>query len=103
MHYQQRAAPPPGADVAEFVMSDATVDRMGDVIEQGGWQLANFRKHPIALFNHDRDQVIGTWRDVAVRGDQLIGRLELAEAGTSALVDTVRALIRQGILRAVSV
>lgn len=87
----------------EFVLSDGTVDRMGDVVDPRGWQLDNFRSHPIALFNHDRDQVIGTWRDVAVRGDKLLGRLELAEAGTSTLVDTVRALVRQGILRAVSV
>jgi HK97 family phage major capsid protein/HK97 family phage prohead protease len=103
MRYQQRSAPPPAAEPMEFVLSDGAIDRMGDVVEPSGWQLDNFRAHPIALFNHDRDQIIGRWADVRVRGDKLIGRLELAEQGTSPLVDTVRALVRQGILRAVSV
>jgi phage head maturation protease len=57
----------------------------------------------VALFNHDRNQIIGRWSHVAVRGDKLTGTLELAEPGTSPLVDTIRALVRQGILRAVSV
>src|SRR5262245_36640964 len=106
MRYQQRAAPPPdGGTADEFVLSDATVDRMGDVIDQAGWDLKNFAadRNPIALFNHDRNQVIGRWADVAVRGGRLVGRLVLAEPGTSALVDTVRGLVRQNILRAVSV
>src|SRR5215207_9411878 len=38
----------------EFVMSDESVDRMGDVIEASGWDLANFNRHPIALFNHNK-------------------------------------------------
>ena len=99
MERHQRAAPPPGASADEFVMSDASVDRMGDVIEQSGWQLQNFapNRNPIALFNHDKNQVIGTWRDVAVKNGKLIGRLVLAEPGTSPLVDAVRSLVRQNI------
>jgi HK97 family phage major capsid protein/HK97 family phage prohead protease len=103
MLYQQRSAPPPGNEPLEFVLSDGSVDRMGDVIEQAGWDLKNFASHPIALFNHNRDQIIGRWTDVRLAGGRLLGRLELAEAGTSALVDTVRSLVRQGIMRAVSV
>jgi HK97 family phage prohead protease len=87
----------------DYVLSDGTVDRMNDCIEPSGWVLENFRKNAVALFNHDRNQIIGSWRSVAVRGDKLVGTLELAEPGTSPLVDTVRALCRQGILRAVSV
>ena len=102
MKYQQRSTPAEKAP-DEFVLSDANVDRMGDVIEQAGWELGNFQKSPIALFNHDRNQVIGKWADVAVRGGKLTGKLELAEPGTSDLVDTVRALVKQKILRAVSV
>lgn len=103
MRYSVKSAPPPSGDRNEFVMSDAKIDRMGDVIEADGWQLQNFKAHPIALFNHDPNQVIGTWTDVKVQDKQLRGRLEFAEQGTSALVDTVRALHDQGILRAVSV
>jgi HK97 family phage prohead protease len=103
MRYSVKSAPPPSGDRNEFIMSDAKADRMGDVIEADGWQLQNFKAHPIALFNHDPNQVIGTWTDVKVQDKQLRGRLEFAEQGTSALVDTVRALHSQGILRAVSV
>lgn len=104
MLYQQRALPPPVADQTDqFVMSDSSVDRLGDVVAQDGWQLENFKQHPIALFNHNKDLVIGMWRDVGVRAGKLTGRLQLAEEGTSPFIDTVRKLHKQGILRAVSV
>ena len=103
MRYAVKSAPPPGGAPNTFVMSDGSIDRMGDVIEPKGWVLEHFKSHPVALFNHDSDQVIGKWTDVRVEGGQLRGQLELAEAGTSPLVDTVRALVRQNILRAVSV
>jgi len=100
-----KAAQPPGDSALEFVMSDGSVDRMGDVIEPSGWKLDNFAadRNPVALFNHKSDQVIGNWRDVRVVKNRLLGRLELAARGTSALVDTVRALVEQNVLRAVSV
>ena len=103
MKYAVKSAPPPGGDPSEFVMSDSSVDRLGDVINADGWDLKNFKQHPIALFNHDPNQVIGKWADVRVEGKKLVGKLELAAAGTSPLVDMVRALLDQGILRAVSV
>jgi len=102
MQYSTRTAPPPSGDTMEFVLSDNSVDRMGDVIEQN-WVLTAFKKNPIALFNHDRDQVIGGWEGVHVDGDRLLGKLKLAAEGTSELVDTVRKLIAQKILRATSV
>src|SRR5262245_10675734 len=102
MQYAVKTAPPPGGEPSEFVLSDDSVDRVGDVIEQN-WALANFRKNPIALFNHDRNQVIGNWSNVRVENNRLIARLNLAAEGTSALVDTVRRLLAQKILRAVSV
>ena len=103
MRYAVKSAPPPGGEPNEFVMSDSSVDRVGDVVEAKGWVLANFKNHPIALFNHDRDQIIGKWADVRVVDGQLRGRLVLADEGTSPLVDTIRRLTAQNILRAVSV
>ncbi len=102
MKYSTRTAPPPSGDTMEFILSDNSVDRIGDVIEQN-WDLAAFKKNPIALFNHDRDQVIGGWESVRVEGNRLLGKLKLAAEGTSELVDTVRKLIAQKILRATSV
>ena len=90
-------------DPMKFVMSDETVDRVGDVIVAKGWNLDEFRKNPIALFGHDHQNIIGTWESVQVAGKQLVGRLKLAKEGTSELVDTVRSLVEQRILRSVSV
>src|SRR5580765_8146113 len=39
----------------EYILSDATVDRYGDVVDSNGWLLDNFNKNPIALFNHNSD------------------------------------------------
>jgi HK97 family phage prohead protease len=91
------------ADPFEFVLSDETVDRVGDVIRADGWDLASFKKNPIALFGHDHDKVIGVWKNVRVVGKQLMGKLELAAEGTSEFIDTTRRLIEQRILKAVSV
>jgi HK97 family phage prohead protease len=90
-------------DPLTFVLSDATKDRMGDVIEPKGWQLDNFKQNPMALFNHNSSFPIGTWEDVKVQGGRLIGKLKLAARGTSDRIDEIISLVEQGILRAVSV
>lgn len=90
-------------DGLEFVLSDATVDRYGDIVDPSGWMLANFRKNPIALFGHSGGFPIGTWSNIRVEGEKLIGRLNLAAKGTSARLDEIISLVEQGILRAVSV
>ncbi len=87
----------------EFVLSDATVDRYGDVVEPAGWDLRWFKKNPIALFGHSSAEPIGTWSDVRVEGGKLKGKLNFAAEGTSARIDELRRLVEQGILRAVSV
>lgn len=90
-------------DPFDFVLSDESVDRMGDVIRADGWDLAAFRKNPIALMGHSHEHILGVWENVRVEGKQLLGRLKLAKPGTSELIDTVRSLIEQRILKAVSV
>ena len=87
----------------EYVMSDATVDRYGDIVEPSGWNLDKFKKNPIALFGHSGGFPIGTWKNVRVEGNALKGRLSPAAPGTSARIDEIRSLAEQGILRAVSV
>lgn len=87
----------------EFVLSDATVDRYGDIVEPDGWDLKNFKKNPIALFGHDSRFPIGKWADLRVEGGKLIGKLQLAQRGTSFRIDELIKLVEQGILRAVSV
>jgi HK97 family phage major capsid protein/HK97 family phage prohead protease len=102
LRIKQTAAPPPAANPLEFVMSDGSVDRMGDVIEPDGWRLDNFHRNPIALFSHDPMLPIGKWHDVGVRDGRLTGRLELMPAETY-LQRQIQAAVKAGVLRAVSV
>jgi HK97 family phage prohead protease len=94
------AAAPPNGDPLEYVMSDDTVDRMGDIIVPGGWSLANFRNNPMAL--HDHSFQIGNWSNPRVIDNRLVGKLELGPA-VSEQVRQVHAFIEAGMLRAVSV
>jgi len=90
-------------DPFNFVLSDESIDRMGDVIYADGWDLKDFQKNPVALFGHDHSKPIGVWENVRVEGKKLLGRLKLAAQGTSAEIDTIRSLVEQRILKAVSV
>lgn len=92
-----------GGDGLEFVLSDATVDRYGDIVEPSGWVLNNFKKNPIALFGHSSSFPIGTWENIRTEGGKLVARLKLAARGTSARIDELISLVEQGVLRAVSV
>jgi HK97 family phage prohead protease len=87
----------------DFVLSDETVDRMGDVVSVDGWVLSNFRKNPIALFGHNSSFPIGSWSNLRVEGGKLKGTLVPAARGTSQRIDELLSLLDQDILRAVSV
>lgn len=90
-------------DGLEFVLSDDTVDRYGDIVDPTGWDLKWFKKNPIALFGHSSSFPIGTWDNIRVEAGKLMATLQFAAAGTSARIDELRSLVEQGILRAVSV
>jgi phage head maturation protease len=86
-----------------YVLSDATVDRYGDIIEPDGWLLDQFQRNPIALFNHSPNAPIGKWANIRVEGERLVADLVPAAKGTSQRVDEILSLIEQDILRATSV
>lgn len=58
----------------EFVASTPTVDRMGDSIDQQTWKLANFRRNPVFLADHNGREVVGrvpkAGRTATEAGDQ---------------------------------
>lgn len=87
----------------DFVLSDENPDRMGDIVTVDGWDLKNFKRNPVALFNHDKNSPIGVWKSIKVDGKQLKATLEFAAPGTSPRIDEIRALVEQNILRATSV
>ena len=92
-----------GSEGLEFILSNATIDRYGDSIVADGWDLRNFSKNPIALFNHNSDFPIGKWERLGVKDGALRGHLKMAPKGTSARIDELHSLISAGILRSVSV
>lgn len=98
-----RKAVASSGDGLEFVLSDATMDRYGDIVEPKGWDLSWFSKNPIALFGHNAAFPIGTWSNIRVEGGKLVAKLNLAARGTSDRIDELIGLVEQGILRAVSV
>src|SRR5215469_13158004 len=87
----------------EFVLSDETPDRIGDIIVATGWEFEQFNKNPIALFNHNANFPIGRWQNLRIDGTSLKGHLIMAPKGTSDRIDELRKLIDAGILKAVSV
>jgi HK97 family phage prohead protease/HK97 family phage major capsid protein len=87
----------------EFILSDETIDRMGDTILSDGWDIESFSKNPIALFNHNPSFPIGKWSGLRVENKGLRGKLQMAPEGTSDRIDEIRRLIDAGILKAVSV
>ena len=67
-----------------------------------GWDLKAYNSNPIILFSHNGSLPVGTSK-VWLEGKQLMTDINLAESGTAPVVDYVRGLVRQKILRAVSV
>jgi HK97 family phage major capsid protein/HK97 family phage prohead protease len=86
-----------------FILSTEDKDRDGDIIRQNGIKTSDFKKNPIALYQHDHRQPIGVWENIRLEGKKLLADLKLAAEGTSELIDTIRKLIEQRIIRAVSI
>jgi len=87
----------------EYVASDETVDRYGDVIRVSGWELKNYKANPVILFAHQKDNPVGLATKVWTESQKLMVRIKMAEEGTSPFIDTLRKLMDQKIVRAVSV
>lgn len=55
------------------VASTDTKDRMGDIVEVGGWDLKNFKKNPILLFAHKYDEPpIGYAKNIKIENNRLV-------------------------------
>ena len=96
-------APPPSGEPDEFVLSDDSVDRVGDVIDPKGWQLDRIKSPPPVLYNHNKDEQIGSWADIRQVGNRLIGRIAWADFTNWPKGQYIRDLVRGGHLRTVSV
>ena len=78
---------------SRYILSDGSLDRMGDVVDAAGWDLREFARHPIALFAHRSDMPVGTWKNIGMVDGKLTGELDLMPADTSPATRVVHALI----------
>ena len=91
-------------DELTIVVSDESPDRMGDVIRAAGWELTEYRKNPVLLWQHKAGEPpIGRADRVWTYAKQLMAKIRLAAPGTSPLVDTLRKLLAEDMVRAASV
>ena len=85
----------------EFVLSTDEVDRHGDVIATGGWNLESYRKNPVFLWAHDYARpVIGRAVDAWLEPHRLLARVDFAP---TAFAQEVAGLYQAGYQRGVSV
>jgi HK97 family phage prohead protease len=93
-----------GSRIVRFVLSDGSVDRMGDVIDPYGWELTAFRANPVVLFAHlSSEPPVGRMVRTFVANDRLMGDVEFASADVYPFADQIYKLVVNGFIRACSV
>jgi HK97 family phage prohead protease len=85
------------------VITDTSVDRSLEVMLPDGGNFKDFNLNPVVLFNHNHDEQVGIAEKPRKRGDSVVAKAIIAEEGTSDTVDKVWKLIKQGMLKGVSV
>ena len=85
------------------VATDATVDRMGEVVEPAGAMLDAYRRNPVVLRDHDPCRPVARATDIALRGGRIEAVIEFPPAGQSALADETFDLVKAGVLNTVSI
>lgn len=90
--------------VLSYTCSDASVDRMGDVIKQEGWDTDNFKKNPVIMANHNYGEYpIGNALSVKVVNEKLKMEILFADKDVSEDADKAFKLAKTGFMKAGSV
>lgn len=93
-----------GDNVIEFVASDETIDRDGDIIRASGWDLKNYKKNPVVLLGHDYGSFpIGKAPSIRVEDKALIAPVEFALEDSGNVGEVAFKLAKGGFLRGMSV
>ncbi len=94
-------AAPSTKEKVSFVASSATPDRYGDIIDQKGWILENYKKNAVVLLNHDSNQLPIGKGNVYLRDDKLVIDVEFDSEDERA--KEVERKAKKGFMNAVSV
>lgn len=101
--------------IVTFIISDATRDRHGTILDLKGWSLENFKLNGIVGYQHDvyggmcgtdPDSVIGKGRAfIEGKGDErkLMGEVEFEPANINELAEKIFQKVKFGTLKATSV
>jgi len=91
-----------GGLVIEGFANKAIIDRGDDFIDPKAWDLKNYDKNPIILFNHNSDMVIGKALKVTPTDEGLKVQAKISSSKTEDITK-IRDLIDEGMLKAFSV
>jgi len=91
-----------GETVIEGWANKAVIDRGKDFIGKSAWDLTNFEKNPVILFNHDKDKPIGKALGIEATDEGLYIKARISKS-KDPMVSYVRDMIKEGILNAFSV
>jgi HK97 family phage prohead protease len=96
-----------GSITIEGLANANTVDRMKEIILPSAWNLDNYKKNPVVLFDHGHDPTfgfmpIGRAVEVEARDEGLYTKIEMSSS-KSEKISAVRDLVEEGILRSFSV
>ena len=90
-----------------YLVSDETVDRMGDIIKVKGWDLSSYKQNPVVLWSHDGSNTppIGKASNVRRRYGpaRLTADIEFAPKEAFEFADTIYQLAARGFIKATSV
>ena len=97
----------PGTVVVAGLANRFVVDRGKDIIELDAWDLENFKKNPVILFNHGMDPQlggtpIGKAVEVYPTEEGLFIKAEISNVDDP-VINRIRGLVKEKILRAFSV
>jgi HK97 family phage prohead protease len=86
------------------VASTEGLARDGHVLVQSGLDLSNYRRNPVVLFMHQQDTPVATASAIGFDGaGNLAGKVSFPPPGVSPEADKVRALVKSGVLKGVSI
>ena len=91
-----------GARQIRIVVSDETVDRVGDVMVAEGCDISDYKANPIVLAQHDPNQPIGRCQ-IEIKNGRVEALIDFAPEGISARADEYCGLAKAGIINAASV
>jgi len=84
------------------LITTSSIDRMGDIVEAGGAQVANFMRNPVVMADHDYriERIIGRAEKIQIESDGIMATTRFHDEGLGAMAFN---LVKAGMARAWSI